>query len=364
MRLLLLNQFGPESGAPTGRILGELGAGLEKRGHEVLLLSTDSNYGKPRRGLGRLRQELLSHWLMLWRGVFGPKPDAVISLTSPACLAVTATVVAAVRGARHFHWAMDLYPDVGVRLGELKDGPSTAFFRFLMRLAYQKAERVIALDDDMRDYLQAHYGVEAAVIGPFPPEIAWPSSPREPRTSRQWLYSGNFGRAHEIEILLQIQQRLEDRGVAAGLVLQGQGPQFETSREAAGRLGLRQVQWREPVPQDKLAESLVQSDVLVVTRKADLKGLLLPSKLILAELSGRAILWIGDTDGKTAQRLARKGRHGVFAVEDVEPISAWLQRLFEGKIPAAAVEPTPTSAVRSQAVESIEMLLKSSEFSR
>ena len=361
MRLLLLNQFGLASGAPTGRILAELGAELERRGHQVQVLTTDSSYGKPRRGLGRLIQEGLSHFLLVWRSLLSPKADAVISLTSPACLAVTAAVIARIHRARHFHWAMDLYPDVGVRLGELKDGPLIRFFSFLMRWAYQTAARVITLDEDMRDYLQNHYGVDSTVIGPFPPEIIWPPVPKNPKT-RQWLYSGNFGRAHEIEVLLQIQKLLEDRGVRAELVLQGQGPQFLSTRESAGRLGLRQVQWRAPVPAEKLAESLVQSDVLVVTRKADLKGLLLPSKLVLAEFSGKAILWIGDADGKTARRLSREGRHGVFTIEQVEAIAGWLQRLFEREPLSMAVAPIATHSVRQQAADDFEALLLKSTF--
>ena len=33
MRLLLLNRFGPDSEAPTGRLLGELADHLQARGH-------------------------------------------------------------------------------------------------------------------------------------------------------------------------------------------------------------------------------------------------------------------------------------------------------------------------------------------
>lgn len=356
MRLLLLNQFGLASGAPTGRILAELGSELERRGHQVHVLTTDSSYGKPRRGLGRLVQELLSHLLFVWRSLWIPKADAVISLTSPACLAVTGAIVAGIHRAKHFHWSMDLYPDVGLRLGDLKDGPLMHFFSLLMRRAYLGANRVITLDEDMRDYLQNHYGVDSMVIGPFPPEIVWPPVQKN-KSAWQWLYSGNFGRAHEIEVLFQVQKLLEDRGIRAELVLQGQGPQFLSSQETANHLGLRHVQWRAPVPQEKLAESLIESDVLVVTRKVDLKGLLLPSKLILAELSGRSILWIGDTDGKTAQRLSKEGRHGVFTIEEVELIADWLQRLFNQESPNQAIKPIATHLVRQRAIDDFEALL-------
>jgi hypothetical protein len=357
MRFLLLNQFGPDSGAPTGRILAQLGSELEKRGHAVHLLATDSGYGKPRRGIRRLLEEGRSHLLLLGRSLFCPKADAVISLTSPACLAVTAGIIARIHRARHFHWAMDLYPDVGEKLGELPKGFPVGLCSFLMRRAYQSADQVVVLDEDMREYLQKVYGVDSGVIEPFPPEIAWPASVKNSNATKQWLYSGNFGRAHEIQILLQIQKKLEDDGIPAELILQGQGPQFLSSQDAAHNLGLRQVQWRAPVALEKLGESLLQSDVLVVTRKAELKGLLLPSKLMLAELSGRSILWIGDTDGKTALRLFREGRHGVFTITDAHVIARWLTTLFTRAASPMEIKPRSTSLARQQAAERWQALL-------
>jgi len=357
MRLLLLNQFGFASGAPTGRILAELSSELKQRGHRVFLVTSDSTYGKPRRGLARIFHEGLSHFLLLGRSLFCSKVDAVISLTSPACLAFTAGIVAKAHQAKHFHWAMDLYPDVGVRLGELPGGPLVRLLSFLMRRAYQGATRVISLDEDMCDYLQVNYGVSSTVIEPLPPEVTWPTVGENQKPTRQWLYSGNFGRAHEIEVLLEIQKKLEDRQVRAQLILQGQGPQFLSSRDSATRLGLRQVEWRAPLPLEKLGESLIQSDVIVVTRKAGMKGLLLPSKLMLAELSGKTILWIGDTDGKTATRLSRQARHGVFAIEDVDAVAQWLQCLFERATPVQEIEPRSTNLVRQQSMNQWEALL-------
>jgi hypothetical protein len=107
-----------------------------------------------------------------------------------------------------------------------------------------------------------------------------------------------------------------------------------------------------------LGESLFQSDVLVVTRKAEMKGLLLPSKLMLAELSGRAILWIGDVDGKTAQRLKKEGRHGVFTIEDIDPIAAWLQHLFERESCDEVIEARAPSAAREDSIRKWEALLR------
>jgi hypothetical protein len=359
MRLLLLNQYGPQSGAPTGRILSELGTGLQKAGHDVVFLEVDSSYGKSRRGLGRIAHELYAHWILLFRSACTFRVDAVISLTSPACLAVTAGIIAKLHGARHFHWAMDIYPDVGVRLGELKSGALSRILTHAMRWAYKSAYRVITLDEDMREHLQKNYGVDSSVIEPFPPQVDWPAFRQDQKPAKRWLYSGNFGRAHEIDVLLQIQKKLEERRVEAGLILQGQGAQFASSQQAAGELKLNRIEWRPPAAQESLGESLSQPDVLVVTRKPEMKGLLLPSKLMLAELSGKAILWIGDTDSKTALRLKDTGRHGVFASGEIEPVTSWLQSLFEQPSPPQIIRPNPTDAVREESIRKWEALLQS-----
>ncbi len=356
MRLLLLNQYGPDSGAPTGRILGELGLGLQRLGHEVVFLDVDSAYGQSRRGLKRIIHEVRAHALLAGRGLGYRRIDAVLSLTSPACLAVTAGLIARMLGAKHFHWAMDLYPEAGIRLGELREGVLTRLLTRLMRRAYRRAARVVVLDEDMREHLQREYGVESAILEPFPPDVTWTPPPGAPGEPKRWLYSGNLGRAHEIDVLLQAQRKLEESGTDVELALQGQGAQFAASQEAARALGLRCVVWRPPAPAEELGTSLLGADALVVTRKPAMKGLLLPSKLMLAELSGRPILWIGDTDGFTASRL-RKAGHGVFASSEIEPIAAWLRQALDRNAPPPAA-PRPSSALRAQVIATWNALLR------
>lgn len=357
MRLLLLNQYGPGSGAPTGRILGELAAGLQQLGHVITLLDVDADYGKSRRGLRRIIHEINAHLLLTCRSAGQRQIDAVLTLTSPACLAVTGAFIARLLRAKHFHWAMDLYPEAGIRLGELREGALTRFLAGQMRRAYREAQRVVVLDEDMREHLRRTYGVESAILEPFPPEVAWVEPERVPGEPKRWLYSGNLGRAHEIDVLLQVQKRLEAGDAGAELVLQGRGAQFGASQDAARELGLRQVRWRPPAPDESLGRSLLEADVLVVTRKPAMKGLLLPSKLMLAELSGRPILWIGDTDGFTAARLKKAG-HGVFASEEIEPIAAWLRRTLAPN--AEPPEPRPSGLMREEVIAAWNVLLRES----
>jgi hypothetical protein len=352
MRVLLLNQYGPKTDAPTGRILGELADGLRAQGHDVLFKTVDSTYGGPRRF--RLLHEILAHSRLAWSSAILTKVDAVISFTSPACLIVTAALIARRHRAAHFHWAMDLYPELGVALKELPDGRIARLLANLVSRAYRNATCVVALDDDMRDHLRRRYGVEAQVVEPFPPEVDWPAAP-EPRDGmKRWLYSGNLGRAHEIDALLRVQQRLEANGADAELVLRGQGAQWHSSQRAANELKLRRVRWEPPVRASLLGESLLRADVLVVTRKASLVGFLLPSKLLLAELSGRPILWIGDTASHTAWRLRKEG-HGVFGEANPEAIAEWLMQIFSQSQTRA---PQATSGMRGNCLVAWSTLLR------
>ncbi len=341
MKLLLLNQFDGQSSAPTGRILQELGDTLTADGHEIVVIATSDRYGKPVKGKARLLREAKAHLYLLWRGISQSKVDGVISLTSPAFLPVTASLIALRHQARHYHWAMDLYPEVALILGE--PVPCPGFFRRLMGLAYRHAAKVVALDEDMRDHIRSTYGTDTAVIEPTPPEIEWPAT--QP-SRRCWLYSGNFGRAHDIDILLDVQKALEASGSPAWLILQGDGPQFLKTQDRAREMGIKQVKWNGPVPMADLGKSLLEADVLVVTRKPELKGILLPSKLVLAELSGKSVLWIGDTDGRTAQRLRADGQHGVFTVADTLAITQWLQGVFSDQVKPR--DPVPVSSRRAE----------------
>ena len=52
------------------------------------------------------------------RGLTIARPDLVITLTTPPLLSLIGNALKLLRGARHFMWEMDLYPDVAVDLAE------------------------------------------------------------------------------------------------------------------------------------------------------------------------------------------------------------------------------------------------------
>ena len=332
MRLLLMNQFTPPDGSPTARLLGDLQQALVAAGWEVVLVGCGTNYkGGTLRGLARLRRDLLANARLLLRGLLAPRCDWVLCLSDPPGLPFTAAVVALLKRARLAHWAMDVYPQVAVALGALRPGVVSTAVQTAMRFGYRRAALLTALDEDMRRVLAEAVSSPIQVLPPWPPEVAAAASEPTPPAANQtrvWLYSGNLGRAHEYQDLLEAQRLLEAAGAPWKLVFQGGGPARAAAQQRAEELQLRGCEWTGYADEEHLLESLQQADVLIASQKPELAGLLWPSKLALMKLLNKPLLWLGPRAGEVARDVrALHPGHGVFAPGEAAAIASWLQAL-------------------------------------
>ena len=337
MRFLFLNQYGPPDPVPTARLLAELADGLRAEGHGVEILSQDQSYqGRPAQG-GRLKRELQASWAILRAGWQrrDSKPDVVLALSSPPGLLVVGALLAWRHQARLAHWAMDLYPELALALGEIEPGGVMArLVGAAMRWAYHRASLVVALDEDMRDHLQTFCCREVRILEPWLAPMVERQvetislGKAKPSTPWTWLYSGNLGRAHEWRALLDAQTRLEAQGLPIGLVFQGDGASCAPAMAHMEQLGLRLCEWKGYVAEAELLPTLLDAQVLIATQRPETRGLLWPSKLALLERLPRPILFVGPPDGAIAERLRQRGNAGVFAPDQAQAIAGWIEEVY------------------------------------
>lgn len=341
MRFLLLNQYFPPDPAPTGVLFGEIAERLRAEGHEVDFVAARQDYRAGQKQGGRTIRELKALGRMLLDALRRPRPDVVVSGTSPPCLLAVATLVALRFRARSVHWIMDMYPEIAVGLGEIREGLLARVVGAVMGWSYRRST-VVALDDDMAVRVRRH-GVEPAIIRPwvFAPVLKQlAAATAEPTAQWTWIYSGNLGRAHEWETLLAAQKILEDRRAGVRLLFQGGGPSRPAAEARARELGLRLCEWRDYVLEADLPESLRRCAVLVVTQLPAARGLLWPSKLGLVLSLPRPILWVGPTDGAIARMLRGVAHAGVFAPGQAREVAAWLLvRRAESAVVPPAIDP-------------------------
>ncbi len=371
LRFLFLNQFVPPDPAPTARLLGDLAEELERRGHLVRRIGDSVQYRGAKTVLGsRALREGISLARLLFKTVAAPRADAILCLSSPPLLPVV-PLLAKVRHrrARLIHWAMDLYPDVAVALGELREGsPLHRASARAMRRAYRACRLVVALDREMAGRIPVP-AERCAIHPPWPPAAACDFGKRneggsgaEPEDSAApspftWLYSGNLGRAHEWRDLLVAQGELEAEGLPVDLVFQGGGTERAAAEDEAARLGLRRCRWLPYAEDGALLDSLLAADALVATQRPRTAGCLWPSKLALLRQLGRPLVWVGpDGDGIAGELRAES--HGVFAPGQSRALASHLRGLAASRPAVRPPDDRDALAARIEAArgESIRRL--------
>ena len=341
MRILFLNQYFPPDPAPTGILFREVADEFVRLGHEVDFVDARQDYRGAQVGGGRMKREMSALWRMLREGRARPRVDVVVSGSSPPCLGVVADRVARKHRAAHIHWAMDMYPELAVELGEIGRGSLVAKITgWAMRGAYRRANAVVALDEDMAERFRAQR-LDPVCIRPWVTQraCAVAGAVCEPEAPWTWIYSGNLGRAHEWETLLKTQALLEQRGVDARLLFQGGGPSWKGAQAKGAALGLRHCEWQDYAATEELPGSLLRCEVLVATQLPAVRGLLWPSKLALMLTLPRPILFVGPTDGAIAAELRGLSHAGVFAQGDADGVARWIagRRAQRAEIPRDAL---------------------------
>src|SRR5688572_31639766 len=161
----------------TAQQLTDLAVGLVKTGHDVTVVTSDRGYDNPSQrfprretwnGIKIIRISSLalgkkSRWrrgvtfarfmanCSLRLSLLG-KFDAVVALTSPPLISFLGSAFTRLKGGKFYFWMMDLNPDEAVAAGWLKDRSTSAkFLHRLLRYSLAHSEKVIALDQFMKD---------------------------------------------------------------------------------------------------------------------------------------------------------------------------------------------------------------------
>ncbi len=352
MRMLFVNQFFWPDSSATSQQLTDLVVGLAARGEDIEVLCGDSGgYAAaagalaPRatvyrvkaapftRGkLGRVVSYLSFYASAFVRGLTVPRPDVVVSMTTPPLISLLGNCLQILRGSRHFIWEQDVYPDIAVDLAHIRRG--SLLHRITGALAdwsRRRADGIIVLGECMRDrliargvapekiYIAEHWA-NSRSITPMPR----PGDPNE----LVLLYSGNLGLAHDLDTLLGTMLALKDDPRFRFLFV-GTGGRREALTSFITAHDLLSAEMRPFVARDKLSEGLAAGDIGLVTQQESSCGSVVPSKVYGILAAGRPLLFIGPAAATPARIIRRHGCGWHFNVGDVRGVTQQLKHLAE-----------------------------------
>lgn len=358
-RIVFVNRYFHPDLSATSQILFDLATRLVEQGVDVHVLCSRQMYEDPRADLpaeeivGGVRVHRVAtarfgrdrlvgragDYASFHAAVLRPllalvrAGDVLVAKTDPPLISVVAAFVARRRRALLVNWLQDVFPEVAEHLTDRGlPRPVGRVLRGLRNRSLRAASANVVLGTRMREHVLR----QRVAAGRITVIENWADGdtvrPLDAGASRLRLelglgsrfvvgYSGNLGRAHDVDTLLGAARRLrDDAGVVFLMVGGGAGMRRIAAAACAERLS--NFRFLPYQPRETLADSLAAADVHLATLLPQLEGLIVPSKFYGILASGRPTLFVGDPDGEVPRVIRATGCGVAVATGDPDALVA------------------------------------------
>jgi colanic acid biosynthesis glycosyl transferase WcaI len=329
MKILIMAQhYAPEE--VSGAVLGtELASDLVKRGHKITFVTCAPNYPMGKIFPGYKNQiyskktvdgvQVVRIWSYIstktfWRrilnygtfsfnaffgGLISGKHDILLSFSPPLPLGVSAWLLSRLWGIPWILNVQDIYPEIAVVTGILKNPITINILEHLENFLYQKAAHIQVLSEGFKENL-LNKGVHPNNISIIPvwadPDIIHPMAKYNSFSLENGLsdkfvimYSGNLGINTSLEDVINAAILLKDEpGIC--FIFVGEGVKKKDLMIQAKEKDLKNVTFLPFQPRSIFNLMLASADLSVVTLNANAYYTSSPSKTFNIMASGRPIL--------------------------------------------------------------------------
>lgn len=288
--------------------------------HGVDVYRAGPRFGYPRSLPARVVVEGWMALAIFWRALrLVRRGDEMLVVTHPPFLPFLMRLVAWLRGAEFDLLVYDMYPEVLAVIGVLReDGLAYRLLDNLTKRLLRSCRRIIALSEGMRARVASKVGRSSANIHVVPNWGDVDAVHPRPRQDNQLLrqlgiadkfvvqYSGNIGRVHGVELLIEVAARMQAAGADTFFLVVGEGSMRKGLEQAAREQKLDNVRILDRQPSDKFADSINACDLALIMLKQGMAGISVPSRLYNLLAAGRPLLVVADADTKPARVVAEE----------------------------------------------------------
>jgi glycosyltransferase involved in cell wall biosynthesis len=361
-KVVFVNRYFHPDQSASSQMLTDLAAALSRAGFEIHILCSRQRYDEPaanlapresvgnvsvhrvwtsRFGRGRLLGRALdyatfycSSWLAMLRLL--RSGDTIVAKTDPPLLSIVALSAAKLKGAQLINWLQDVFPEVATVLGANPlPRPLDSLLRRMRNRSLRSARFNIVLGRRMHERLLG-IGIAEDKIRIIEnwaePVVGAPLMSRHSalRTALNLQdkfivgYSGNLGRAHDFQTLLDAADMLRADTKILFLMIGG-GAAMTRLAGAVDRRGLKNFRFLPYQPRESLADALAAADVHWLSLIPELEGLIVPSKFYGILAAGRPAIFIGDPEGEIAREIDACGCGATVRIADARELMQLLK---------------------------------------
>lgn len=227
------------------------------------------------------------------------KVDIVLAINPPITTTFSAWLIALVRRIPLVVGIQDIWPDCVILVGQLKNQILVRISRWMERLQYRIACKIVVLSQGMKENLVAKQVPEQKIISisNWADSDALMPLPKENSFSREYnledrnvvLFAGNHGFNAALESVVDAAELIQHISDAEFLLV-GEGNVKNQLFRQAKNAQLSNVRFLSTQPEGKYPEVLAAADIGLVTLRKNLGALSLPSKVYTLMAAARPIL--------------------------------------------------------------------------
>ena len=226
------------------------------------------------------------------------RPDVLISITPPLFVPTVAGLLSRIWRCAHVIRLEDMLPDAPIIYGLVRSPSLIAALRGIERLNYRLSDAVVAICAGFSRSLESK-GQDMTKVAVIPHYVIPPLQQDQVNGFRQEngipegvllaQYAGNLGHSQGLEVILHAAEILrDDRRVHFTIV--GEGVARDGLVRDAEKSGLQNITLLPVQPVEKLDELLWAADVCLVTQKANVLDINVPSKIFTIMAHARPMI--------------------------------------------------------------------------
>ena len=367
VKILVIQQhFYPEVAA-TGQLLLDLCEGLVKAGYKVKVITgnpteipqekqkgnflrkenykgieifrlKNTTFNKYRMA-GRVLNYLSFHFLIFFHMLFYERPDLVFVLSTPPFISFSGLMLKVFKRSKVIYNVQDLFPDLAVELGKLKNKQFIEFLKKLSELIVRRVDKVVVVGEYMEKRIREELLRETSTDTHVVTIHNWADGDkikvlREDEENnflkREWrlegkfvvLYSGNIGYLHEFDTIISTAEYFAKEGPREIVfVFIGEGIKKSYIEEKIKEKGLYNILFFPYQSREMLTYSLGLADVSLVTLEKGFEGMVVPSKIYGILASGKPVIAIIGEESEITE-IIRRGKCGeIIKIGDFKALS-------------------------------------------